>query len=110
MSGDDWLATVDRYLYSVARIGVEEALAEGCVSGRVPEALAGCVGIEPELVHRATEDDGGTTEVHRGALTVAGVRYNFEARLFIDSDGAHFVADVPRFEPVEWSTAGAQVA
>ncbi len=110
MAGDDWLATVDSYLYSVARVGAEETLAEGCISGRVPAALVGCAGIEAELVHRAAEDDGGATEVHRGALTVAGVRYNFEARLFIDSDGAHFVADIPRFEPVEWSTTGMQVA
>jgi hypothetical protein len=35
--------------------------------------------------------------------TVASVRYTFEVRLFIDSDGSHFVADVPKFEPAEWS-------
>ena len=105
MAGEDWFATVDRYLYSVARIGAEETLAEGCISGRVPTALAGYVSIEPELVHRTTENDGGATEVHRGTLTVAGVRYSFEARLFIDSDGSHFVADVPRFDPVGWTTA-----
>jgi hypothetical protein len=46
----------------------------------------------------------GDRSVYRGALTVAGVRYTFECRLFINSDGSHFVADVPRFEPVEWST------
>jgi hypothetical protein len=105
MAGADWLSAVDFYLYSVARIGAEETLAEGCVSGRVPAAVAACVTIERELAHRMVESDGGTSEVYRGALTVTGVRYSFECRLFIDSDGSHFVVDVSRFEPVEWSTA-----
>jgi len=105
MAGPDWLSAVDAYLYSVARIGAEEALAESCVSGRVPTAVAACVTIERELAHRMVENDGGTSEVYRGAMTVAGVRYNFECRLFIDADGSHFIADVQRFEPVEWSTA-----
>ena len=108
MAEKDWLSVVDDYLYSF-RTSAELVLAEGCISGRVPQAAAGCVNIEPELVHRAMEDDGGTSEIYRGVLIVAGVRYNFEARLFIDSDGSHFVADVPKFEPVEWS-AGIQVA
>ena len=108
MADKDWLSVVDDYFYSF-RTSAELVLAEGCVSGQVPEAVAGCVAIERELVHRTMEDDGGTSEVYRGVLTVAGVRYNFEARLFIDSDGSHFVADVPKFEPVEWS-AGMQVA
>ena len=108
MAETDWLAVVDEYLYSL-RTGVEPVLSEGCVSGRVPEAVAGCVSVERELVYRTREDDGGTTEVYRGVLTVTGVRYAFEVRLFIDADGSHFVADVPRFEPTEWTT-GIQVA
>jgi hypothetical protein len=109
MRDTDSLAVVDDYLdYFIT--GVKPVLSEGCVSGLVPEAVDGFVSVERELVHRAREDDGGTTEVYRGVLTVAGVRYNFECRLFIDSDGSHFVADVPKFEPVEWTTAGVRVA
>jgi len=105
----DWLGAVDRYLYAVARVGIEDVLAEGCISGAVPAAVASFVAIEPELVCRSREEDGGQCELYRGALTIAGLRYHFEARLFIDGDGAHFIADVPRFEPVEWQT-GRQAA
>jgi len=108
MAGPDWLSVVDDYFYSF-RTDAELVLAEGCISGRITEVVAGCVSIERELAHRIVENDGGTSEVYRGTLTVAGVRYSFECHLFIDSDGSHFVAAVPRFEPVEWSTA-AQVA
>jgi hypothetical protein len=105
----DWLAPVDDYLYATCRIGLEQVLCDGCLSGRVPEAVAAVASIEPELYHRVTEDDGGASECYRGALTVAGVRYSFEVLLFADADGAYFIANIARFEPVEWS-AGMQVA
>jgi hypothetical protein len=105
----DWLAAVDAYLYAVGGLGVEDALCEACVSGRIPERLAGCVAVERELSQRTAEEDGGASEVYRGALTVAGLRYGFECRLFVDSDGSYFVSDIPRFEPVEWQT-GIRVA
>jgi hypothetical protein len=92
----DWLAPVDDYLYATCRIGLEQVLCDGCLSGRVPEAVAAVASIEPELHHhRVTEEDGGASEMYRGALTVAGVRY--------------FVASIGRFEPVAWS-AGMRVA
>ncbi len=31
-----------------------------------------------------------------------GVRYVFECQLFADLDGSYFVANIARFEPVEW--------
>ena len=105
----DWLGAVDDYLYLVARMGLEQVLCDGCLSGRVPEAVAGVAGIAPELIHRTVEDDGGTSEAYQGALTVAGVRYTFECLLFADPDGSYFVANIARFEPVEWQ-AGMQVA
>jgi hypothetical protein len=40
---------------------------------------------------------------------VAGVRCAFEVLLFTDVDGAYFVGNIERFEPVEWS-AGMRVA
>ncbi len=105
----DWLGAVDGYLYLVARMGLEQVLCDGCLSGRVPEAVAGVASIAPELIHRTVEDDGGTSEAYQGALTVAGVRYKFECLLFADPDGSYFVANIARFEPVEWHT-GIQVA
>ena len=105
----DWLAAVDAFLYAISGMGAEDALCEACVSGRVPRALAGCIEIERELLQRTTEEDGAASEVYEGALTLSGLRYSFECRLFVDSDGAYFVTDIARFEPVEWQT-GVRVA
>ena len=66
--------------------------------------MSDCASIEPELVRRTVEDDGGTAEAYRGTLIVAGVRYSFGCELFADADGAYFVSSIGRFEPVEWST------
>jgi hypothetical protein len=84
-------------------------LCDGYLSGRVPAAVAAVASIEPKLHRRVTEDDGGASECYRGVLTVAGVRYSFEVLLFADGDGAHFVANIARFEPVEGQT-GIRVA
>jgi hypothetical protein len=73
----DWLSPVDSYLYSTGRVGLEQVLCEGCLSGRVPREVAGVASVEPELAQRITEEDGNTAETYRGILTVAGVRYSF---------------------------------
>lgn len=105
----DWLAAVDAYLYTIGSIGVEDVLCDACISGRVPAALAGSLEIERELTQRTAEPDGGSSEVYLGTLTLAGLRYGFECRLFVDADGSYFVSDIARFEPVEWRT-GVRVA
>ncbi|HZT19615.1 MAG TPA: hypothetical protein VFA23_09445 [Dongiaceae bacterium] len=105
----DWLAAVDAYLYAIGGVGAEDALCDACISGRVPPALSGCVAIERELSQRVAEEDGAVSEVYSGTLTVAGLRYGFECRLFVDADGSYFVSDIARFEPVEWRT-GMRVA
>jgi hypothetical protein len=105
----DWLSPVDDYLYSTGRVGLEQVLCDGCLSGRVPREVAGVSSVEPKLVQRITEEDGGAAETYRGILTVAGVRYFFEVLLLADLDGAYFIANVARFVPVEWS-AGRRVA
>jgi hypothetical protein len=105
----DWLAAVDSYLYTIGGIGVEDALCDACISGRVPAALAGSLEIECELSRRTAEADGGSSEAYFGTLTLAGLRYGFECRLFGDADGSYFVSDIARFEPVEWRT-GIRVA
>ena len=99
----DWQSPVDGYLYQVGRVGLEQVLCDGCLSGRVPREVAAVAGIESELHHRVAEEDGGASECYRGALVVAGVRYSFEVLLFADVDGAYFVASIGRFEPMEWS-------
>jgi hypothetical protein len=71
--------------------------------------LAANLQIASELLQRTSEEDGGVGELYGGRLTLAGLRYNFECRLFIDADGAYFVSDISRFEPVEWRT-GIRVA
>ena len=101
----DWLGAVDSYLYLIAGIGVEDAVCEACISGRLPSALAGTAQVEVELSQRTAEADGATSEAYRGHLTVAGLRYGFECRLFVDADGSYFVSDIARFEPTEWQTS-----
>jgi hypothetical protein len=98
-----WQTPVDGYLYQVGRVGLEQVLCDGCLSGQMPKEVAPVASIEPELHHRVTAEDGGVSESYRGVLTVAGVRYTFEVLLFADVDGAYFVASIARFEPVEWS-------
>jgi hypothetical protein len=105
----DWQSPVDRFLYSVGRMGLEPVLCDGCLSGRVPEAVTAVASIEPELHRRVTEDDGGSSEHYCGFLIVAGVRYRFEVLVFADADGAHFLANIASFEPLEWR-AGIRVA
>src|SRR5262249_2221203 len=105
----DWQSPVDGYLYQVGRVGLEQVLCDGCLSGQVPSEVAAVASIEPELHPRATEEDGGASECYRGLLLVTGVRYSFEVLLFADLDGAYFVASIGRSEPVEWST-GMRVA
>jgi hypothetical protein len=105
----DWLAAVDVYLYSISGGGIEEALCDACISGRVRPALVESLQVESELLQRTYEDDGAVSEFYCGMLSLAGLRYRFECRLFIDADGAYFVSDIARFEPVEWQT-GIRVA
>jgi hypothetical protein len=38
-----------------------------------------------------------------GVLTLDGVRYAWRASMFTDLDGERFVADLSRFEPVDWA-------
>jgi hypothetical protein len=66
-------------------------------------------GIEPELVYRTVEDDGGASESYRAVPTVAGVRYSFAVSLFADLGGASFIANIASFEPIE-SRAGIRIA
>ena len=98
----DWLAAADAYLYSTSGAGIEDALCDACISGRVRPALAESLQIEPDLVLRTSEEDGAVSEVYCGVVTLAGLRYGFECRLFIDADGAYFVSDITRFQPLEW--------
>ena len=55
----DWQNPVDGYLYQVGRVGLEQVLCDGCLSGQVPSEVAAVASIEPELHHRVTEEDGG---------------------------------------------------
>ena len=105
----DWFSPVGEFLYATGRVGLEQVLCDGCLSGRAPREVAAVASIEPGLRHRVTEEDGGASESYHGVLAVAGVRYAFEVLLFADVDGACFVASIGCFEPVEWS-AGMRVA
>jgi hypothetical protein len=92
------MEAVDSYLYSVGRLGLEQTFYDGCISDRVSEQVAERASIEPELVHRTVEDDGGASESYRGVLTVAGLQYSFAVSLFADLDGAYFIANISSFD------------
>jgi hypothetical protein len=57
--------------------------------------------MEPKLAQRIAKEDGGAAETYRGTLMVTGVRYAFAVLLFADADGSYFVANLPRFAPVD---------
>jgi hypothetical protein len=59
--------------------------------------------MDPDLVRRVAEEDGGAAATYRGILTVAGVRYSFEVLLLANLGGAYSVANVSRFAPMDWS-------
>ena len=94
--------TVDTYLLTNHRIGLEEVLCDGCLLGRMSVVLDGVATIRPRLLHSETDDDGGAAFTYEGMFDVTGVRYRFRCRVFVDHGGHHFLSDIAEFEAVEW--------
>jgi hypothetical protein len=100
----DHFTVVDDFLAANCRTGLEEALCDGCLTGRVGFALADFASIAPVLVRSEREDDGGLCATYEGTLTVQGVAYRFRCHVFVDRGGARFLSDVSEFEPLGWTT------
>jgi hypothetical protein len=98
----DHFSAVDDFLAANYRTGLEEALCDGCLTGRLGIVLADVAMITPVLVRSEREDDGGLCATYDGTLTVQGVAYHFRCHVFVDRGGARFLSDVSEFEPVDW--------
>src|SRR5438105_165086 len=99
----DHFAAADDFLAANCRIGLEEALCDGCLTGRLGFAVAEFASIAPVLVRSERDDDGGLCATYDGTFAVQAVAYRFRCHVFIDRGGARFLSDVSHFEPVEWS-------
>jgi hypothetical protein len=95
---------VDDFLAASHRIGLEEVLSDGCLTGRVRVFLADVASIAPTMVQSERDDDGGLSATYEGTLTVEGVAYRFRCHVFIDRGGDRFLSDVSEFRAVEWQT------
>ena len=93
---------VDEFLGAHCRSGLEEALRDGCLTGRLSRALADVAAIAATLVDSERERDGGFRGFYEGTLTVRGVAYRFRCQVFVDRGGARFLSDVGEFRAVEW--------
>jgi hypothetical protein len=94
------------FLAANYRTGLEEALCDGCITGRPSAVLADVAQITPRLVRSTAEDDGGVAQTYDGVLAIAGVSYRFCCDIFIDRGGQRFLSDVRAFEPMERQAKG----
>jgi hypothetical protein len=71
----DDFAAVDDFLAASHRIGLEEVLCDGCLTGWVRLFLTDVASIAPTMVQSERDDDGGLSATYEGTLTVEGVAY-----------------------------------
>ena len=100
MRGD--FEVVDELLSSRFRIGLEDALCEGCLMARLPVALGAAARIVPALERFEREEDGGEFRVYAGIFIVEEVWYRFRCHLFIDTGGQRFLSHIAEFKAVKW--------
>lgn len=93
---------VDDFLAAHYRLDLEEVLCEGCLTGRVPGALASVARIMPRRLRAVTEEDGGAWSAYEGVLILDGLWYRFACQIFADAGGLRFLAEVSAFEAVAW--------
>jgi hypothetical protein len=92
---------VDDFLAANYRTGLEEALCDGCLTGRISVVLADVAAIAATLVHGEREDDGGFYGVYEGTFAVRGIDYRFRCHVFVDRGGARFLSDVSEFRAID---------
>ena len=98
----DTYSSVDNLLTSRFGIGLEEALCDGCLVGRVQLRLAEVVRIIPRRVRYEAEDDGGEASTYDGVFVLEDVWYRFRCQVFVDRSGLRFLSDIQKFEAVQW--------
>jgi hypothetical protein len=98
----DPFIAVDRLLAARYFIGLEEALCEGCLTGKLRGLLAEDAAIIRRCTHMQNDEDGGQSFTFEGVFAFFDVRYNFRCYVFIDGSDQRFLSDVAVFEPIEW--------
>src|SRR5258708_11639259 len=92
---------VDGYLTNRFGIGLERLLAEA-TSGDPASTLAGSVTVACDPVGAFDYEDGGTSALYQGLLTIEGVTYRFRCAIFTDAGGGRFVESVGELQIVDW--------
>ncbi len=92
---------VDAYLTNRFGFGLERLLADAS-SGRQAACLAGSVAVACDPVGTFDYEDGGTSALYQGLLTIEGVVYRFRCSVFTDAGGARFLESVGELESVHW--------
>jgi hypothetical protein len=93
---------VDAYLTNRFGIGLEWLLAEA-TSGVPASALAASVTVACDPVGAFDYEDGGTSALYQGLLTIEGVTYRFRCAVFTDAGGGRFVESVGELQIVDWA-------
>src|ERR1700726_301108 len=93
--------TVDAYLTNRFGIGLERLLTDA-TSGRPNRATSRAVEIACDPVGSFAYEDGGTSELFQGILTIEGVIYRFRCTIFTDAGAARFVESGGEVEAVSW--------
>src|SRR5260370_41248327 len=92
---------VDAYLTTGFGFGLERLLADAS-NGRPAACLAGSVAVACDPVGTFDYEDGGTSALYQGLLTIEGVVYRFRCSVFTDAGGARFLESVGELEVVRW--------
>jgi hypothetical protein len=92
---------VDAYLTNRFGIGLERLLADATSGGPAP-ALARWVTVACDPVGAFDYEDGGTSALYQGLLTIEGVTYRFRCAVFTDAGGGRFVESVGELQIVDW--------
>jgi hypothetical protein len=97
----DAATAVDAYL--INRFGIDlERLLGDATGGARPAALPRSVEVACDAVGSFAYEDGGSSELYQGLLTIEGVTYRFRCAVFVDSGAARFVESVGELEVVSW--------
>jgi hypothetical protein len=92
---------VNAYLTGRFGFGLETLLADA-TAGRLAPSLAGSITIACDPVGTFDYEDGGTSALYQGLLTIEGVIYRFRCAVFTDGGGARFLESVGELETVRW--------
>jgi hypothetical protein len=92
---------VDAYLTNRFGFGLERLLADAS-AGCQDACLAGSVAVACDPVGTFDYEDGGSSALYQGMLTIEGVVYRFRCSIFTDAGGARFLESVGELETVRW--------